>query len=176
MRPAEQVEQVRQLALEGRNACEIARLTGIPRSTLREWIHPRKLRVFMDSRYPGIIAEVLEAMRVVMPTSIASDQPHPRHNVVEWQEAIVDREPEAFVRGLLHSDGCRVMNRIVVNGKDYAYPRYFFSQVSKDIQDIFCRALDRLGIHYTFSRRGLDVSIARRESVARLDSFVGKKS
>ena len=42
--------------------------------------------------------------------------------------------------------------------------------------DIFCRALDRLGIHYTFSRRGLDVSIARRESVARLDSFVGKKS
>jgi len=96
--------------------------------------------------------------------------------LVAWQQAIVDREPEQFVRGLLHSDGCRVMNRVVVDGKDYAYPRYFFSQVSKDIQGIFCRGLDQLGIEYRFSSRGRDVSIARRESVSRLDSFVGKKS
>jgi hypothetical protein len=48
---------------------------------------------------------------------------------------------------------------------DYAYP-----------QGIFCRALEQLGIEYGFSRRGKDVSIARRESVARLDSFVGPKS
>jgi hypothetical protein len=159
----------------------------------------------MDSRYSNIIFVVAEAMRAVMPRNLASVYPHPRHNVVtiasyskawacllpqhgpgrkherkielaDWQQAIVDREPEQFVRGLLHSDGCRVMTRVVVNGKDYAYPRYFFSQVSKDIQAIFCSSLDRLGIHYTFSRRGLDVSIARRESVARLDSFVGKKA
>ena len=144
-------------------------------------------------------------MRAVMPTSVAKIQAKPPHNLVEinsysnawpclfpphgpvrkhertieltaWQQAIVDREPEAFVRGLLHSDGCRVMNRVVVNGKDYASPRYFFSQVSTDMQAIFCRALERLGIEYRFSSRGRDVSIARRESVARLDSFVGKKS
>ena len=48
--------------------------------------------------------------------------------------------------------------------------------MSKDIQEIFCRALEQLGIEYTFSSRGKDVSIARRESVARLDSFVGPKS
>ena len=47
MRPAEEVARVRELALEGRNACEIARLTGIPRSTLREWLHPR-----YTPRYP----------------------------------------------------------------------------------------------------------------------------
>jgi hypothetical protein len=256
MRPAEEVVRVRELALEGHNACEIARLTGIPRSTLREWLHPRytprypresscevcghpvhgydalpepeyayllgiylgdgtisrigkkrcfKLRVFMDSRYPGIIAEVVEAMRAVMPVSIATAQQHPRHNFVEirsysnawpclfpqygpglkhrrlielapWQEAIVDREPEQFIRGLIHSDGCRVMNRVVVNGKDYAYSRYFFTQVSKDIQELFCRSLRQLRIDYTFAGGGTDVSIARRESVARLDSFVGPKS
>jgi hypothetical protein len=68
------------------------------------------------------------------------------------------------------------MNRVCVNGTDYAYPRYLFTQVSKDIQHIFCQALDRLGIEYGFSRWGKDVSIARRESVARLDSFVGPKS
>jgi hypothetical protein len=97
--------------------------------------------------------------------------------LVPWQEAIVEREPEQFIRGLVHSDGCRVMNRVCVNGKDYAYPRYFFSQVSKDIQELFCRSLRQLGIDYTFSgRRGRENSIARRESVARLDSFVGRKS
>src|SRR5438094_4892676 len=47
MRPAEEVVRVRELALEGHNACEIARLTGIPRSTLREWLHPR-----YTPRYP----------------------------------------------------------------------------------------------------------------------------
>src|SRR5262249_39120003 len=147
-----------------------------------------KLRVFMDSRYPGIIREVAEAMTAVMPTSIAGILPHSRHNFVEirshsnawpclfpqygdgpkhrrkielapWQQALVDREPEAFVRGLIHSDGCRVMNRVVVDGKDYAYPRYFFTQVSKDIQELFCRSLRQLRIDYTFSSRGKDVSI-----------------
>ena len=68
------------------------------------------------------------------------------------------------------------MNRVCVDGTDYAYPRYFFTQVSKDIQGIFCVARDRLGVEYTFSSKGKDVSIARRESVARLDSFVGPKS
>jgi hypothetical protein len=164
-----------------------------------------KLRVFMDSRYPNVIAEVVAAMTAVVPTSRAGVQPNPRFNVVEihsysnawrclipqhgpgrkhtrkielapWQQTIVDREPEAFVRNLIHSDGCRVMNRVVVDGKDYAYPRYFFSQVSKDIQELFCRSLRQLRIDYTFSKRGLDVSIARRASVARLDSFVGPKS
>ena len=163
------------------------------------------LRVFMDSRYPKIIAEVADAMRSVMPGSLASVYPHPRHNyvviasyskswpcvipqhgagpkhkrtieLVSWHEAIVEREPEQFIRGLIHSDGCRVMNRVVVRGKDYAYPRYFFTQVSKDIQRLFCRACERLGIEYAFSGKGKDVSIHRRESVARLDAFVGPKS
>jgi hypothetical protein len=159
----------------------------------------------MDSRYPDIISEVVDAMRAVMPRNLASVYPHPRHRCVvitsyskswpcllpqhgpgpkhrrkielaAWQEAIVDREPEQFVRGLLHSDGCRVMNRVVVNGTDYAYPRYFFTQVSKDIQGLFCRSLERLGIEYSFASRGRQVSIARADSVARLDSFVGPKS
>jgi hypothetical protein len=55
-------------------------------------------------------------------------------DLAEWQQAIVNREPEQLVRGLIHSDRCRVINRVVVNGKEYAYPRYFFAQVSTDIQ------------------------------------------
>jgi hypothetical protein len=42
-----------------------------------------RLRIFMDSRYPGIIEEVAAAMREVMPTSVATIQPKPPHHLVE---------------------------------------------------------------------------------------------
>ena len=32
-----------------------------------------------------------------------------------WQQDLVDRDPRPLIRGLLHSDGCRVLNR--VNGR-----------------------------------------------------------
>ena len=87
-----------------------------------------------------------------------------------WQQGIVDRYTREFLRGLIHADGCRVLNR--VDGKDY--PRYFFDQVSDDIRRLFREACARLGIEYTWSR-WKTVSIARSESVAMLDQFVGPK-
>lgn len=118
-----------------------------------------RLRISCDLLYPGIIEECAQAMRAVMPTNRVGIQlllqrgclaevnsyskawpclfpqhgPGHKHErriaLAPWQEAIVDREPQKFLRGLLHSDGCRVYNH--VNGKDY--PRYFFAQVSDDI-------------------------------------------
>ena len=57
---------------------------------------------------------------------------------------IVDRYPGRLLRGLIHSDGCRVTNRIRHPKKTYTYPRYFFSNKSLDIQRIFCDACDQL--------------------------------
>src|SRR5579862_3390695 len=34
-----------------------------------------------------------------------------------WQQRIVEDEPQMFLRGLIHSDGCRILNR--VNGRAY---------------------------------------------------------
>ena len=73
-------------------------------------------------------------------------------------------------RGLLHSDGCRVLNW--VNGTPY--PRYHFSNVSADIRGIFGRACDQLGIEWRPNNRW-SLSVARRGSVALLDEFVGPK-
>jgi hypothetical protein len=96
---------------------------------------------------------------------------HERRIVLEpWQDEIVTATPQQFVRGLIHSDGCRVLNR--VSGK--AYPRYHFTQVSDDIRRLFCRSLRQLEIDYTWND-ARNVSIARRPSVARLDEFVGPK-
>jgi hypothetical protein len=159
-----------------------------------------RLDIALDSRYSALIAECAQAVQLLRPGNrvAVADQgergryvivrcyskawpclfpqhgPGPKHKrkitLEPWQERIVDAHPEQFIRGLIHSDGCRSLNR--VNGK--AYPRYFFSQVSDDIRGLFCRSLTQLGIHYTRNDHK-NVSIARAPSVARLDEFVGPK-
>ena len=51
-----------------------------------------------------------------------------RSNWSDWQRCIaLDRHPEQFLRGLIHSDGWRGINRVRgANGSPYAYPRYQF--------------------------------------------------
>ena len=58
--------------------------------------------------------------------------------------------------------------------KTYSYPRYFFSNRSRDIQGIFCDACDRLEIEWR-QDGPWNISIARRESVAIMDRHVGPK-
>jgi len=56
----------------------------------------------------------------------------------------------------------------------YEYPRYLFTNESKDILRLCGETLDQLGVAWRFSRRGV-ISVARHEAVARLDEFVGPK-
>jgi hypothetical protein len=99
--------------------------------------------------------------------------------LADWQRPIVAEHPEPLLRGLFHSDGCRVTNwteRAVAGGrKRYVYPRYFFSNKSEDIIGILTDALDLLDIGWRRPRRNL-VAVSRREAVAALDVFVGSKS
>ena len=80
-----------------------------------------------------------------------------------------------LIRGLIHSDGCRAINRVVVRGKAYSYPRYFFGNESPDILAIMGRALDSVGVAWRFNRRN-SISIARRDAVTTMDAHVGRKS
>ncbi len=99
---------------------------------------------------------------------------HERRIVLhDWQRGVVRRYPRQLLRGLLHSDGCRTVNRVW--GGRYAYARYFFTNRSEDILRIFEDACDAIGIHHRRSRPD-SVSIARRDGVAALDRFVGPKS
>jgi hypothetical protein len=94
------------------------------------------------------------------------------------QETIVAEFPGDFVRGLFHSDGYRGMNRVRRTLGDvdhwYEYPRYLFSNESKDILGLCGQALDRLEVEWRFARRNM-ISVAKKEAVARLDAFVGPK-
>ncbi|WP_236245554.1 helix-turn-helix domain containing protein [Streptomyces sp. CC210A] len=95
-----------------------------------------------------------------------------------WQQAVVDAHPWELVRGLVHSDGCRITNWTtrVVGGvtKRYEYPRYFFTNRSDDIRRLFTDTLDLLGVAWT-QAGACNVSVARRASVALMDAHVGAK-
>ncbi|KOV73364.1 hypothetical protein ADL00_04480 [Streptomyces sp. AS58] len=174
--------------------------------------HPRGghyLRVFCADAWPGLIQECRDAILRVRPgvrvhtvpkqgcvtvTSYWRHWPalfpqhgpgkkHERAIVLEpWQREIVDAFPWEFIRGLVHSDGCRVINWTTrpVGGerKRYEYPRYFFTNKSDDIRRLFTQALDRVGVEWSILRRGgepFNVSVARRASVGLMDAHVGSK-
>ena len=91
-----------------------------------------------------------------------------------WQQAIVAEHPWPLIRGLIHSDGCRAVNNVVVRGKRYSYLRYFLSNESRDILRIAADALNRVGVEWRYNRPN-SISIARREFVALMEQHVGPK-
>src|SRR5829696_3707741 len=96
-----------------------------------------------------------------------------------WQRELTQVHPGALVRGLIHSDGCRTINRFTTKlpsgrTQEYAYPRYFFSNESADIRAIFCEHAEVLGVRWSQSNRR-NISISDKKSVAILDEVVGPK-
>jgi hypothetical protein len=231
-RTQEEVAVVLQLSADGMNATEIARVTGLNRRTICDWIRgktpdreraalrckvcagrpqdlPRgpyayllglylgdghillhrkgvyRLRIYCADTYPALKDECELAILDVMGGKVGRlfrigceaissyskhwlclfppyghGMKHTRPIVLEdWQQDIVDRFPAPFLRGLIHSDGCRVLNR--VNGTPY--PRYHFSNASADIRALFGRACDQLGIEWR-PNNARNLSVAARAS------------
>jgi hypothetical protein len=125
------------------------------------------------------VASMAKAWRELLPQH-GPGRKHERAIVLApWQREIVERHLWQFMRGLIQSDGCRTTNRFktrLPSGRvaEYAYPRYFFSNLSADIRGLFCECCDRLGLRWTQSNPR-NISIAHRASVALLDEYVGAK-
>lgn len=166
-----------------------------------------RFQVTQDQRYSGLMGACDDAMSNVVPgarinvgfqqqvgcINVYSYWKHwpclfPQHGsgvkhtrriaLVPWQERIADKYADLLLRGLIHSDGYRGMNRIKrpVHGelKEYRYPRYQFTNESADIREIFCVACDRLAINWRQMNRKT-ISIARKHDVEKLDAIVGPK-
>jgi hypothetical protein len=137
------------------------------------------LEISLDRRYPGIVEECSAAIwRILQVRARASIRATPAISLTSWQQEVVDRFPGQFLRGLIHSDGSRVVNRFTINlpsgAREYAYVRYFLTNLSTDISGLFCATCDQLGIRWTRSSHK-NISIADRRSIELLDSFVGPK-
>ncbi len=162
-----------------------------------------RLEIACCEAYPRVVDEVEAAIAAVVPVSavgrrakpgaivVSSYSTHwpclfPQHGpgrkhersiVLEpWQRTIaLDEFPASFVRGLIHSDGWRGVNRSRgANGTVYEYSRYQFCNRSDDIQRLFVEACDRLGVQAKQMNRWT-VAVSTRADVARLDEFVGPK-
>ncbi|MFD5699933.1 helix-turn-helix domain-containing protein [Streptomyces lasiicapitis] len=167
------------------------------------------LRITCDNAWPGLMAECERVVRAVFPDGSTCrarkvgchdikiysshlwclfpqhgpGKKHERTIALEpWQQEIVDAHPWEFIRGLIHSDGCRITNWTtrMVGGerKRYEYPRYFFTNKSDDIRKLCTDTLDKVGVEWTTLARGsdpLNISIARKASVALMDTHVGPK-
>ena len=105
-----------------------------------------------------------------------SGMKHQREIVlVDWQRDILDHHPWRFLRGLIHSDGCRSLNPAIHPHKTYWYPRYSFSNRSGDIRHLFCEYCDVVGVEWRRMNRW-NISVARRKSVELMDRYIGPKS
>ena len=163
-----------------------------------------RLRVVLDARYPLILDRCAAAMtaisgrvtgraRKVGCFELYSNWKHwlcvfPQHGVGakhtrpilldEWQRELVSAFPAEFVRGLIHSDGCRAVNRVkrtwLGQTRQYSYPRYFFSNNSPEIRGLFLEACGAIGVEARHNNR-YSISVARRRSVAVLEALVGPK-
>ena len=158
------------------------------------------LRISCTSSWPGLIAQCETAMLAVLAKSVQRVQqtgcvnvqsysnhwpcllpqhgPGRKHerpiHLADWQQPIIDANPGRFLRGLFHSDGCRVTNKVQRGKKTYFYQRYMFSNESADIMALCQESLDRLGVGWRMCRRNM-LSVARKEGVAVLDEHVGPK-
>jgi hypothetical protein len=164
------------------------------------------LHIFNDSRYVDLNRRVMDLMRQVKPTSrphtrrvagctvmtvswkhwpclFPQHGPGRKHErtlkMADWQRNIVEQFPADFLRGLFHSDGCRVNNwatRMVAGQKKrYEYPRWQFVNESADIMRWCGETLDLLGIPWRQTTRRT-LSVSKREAVARVDALIGLKS
>ena len=163
-----------------------------------------RLRISLDMGWPGVTACCASALKALFPhnrvslyrpdavkrlvvASVYSNQllclfpqhgPGRKHGrrieLVPWQSQLVAGQTEDFLRGLIHSDGCRSLNTVSGSRVVYQYPRYTFSNRSDDIRRLFTDSCDRLGLEWR-QMNAWNISVARRASVARLDEFVGPK-
>jgi hypothetical protein len=148
-----------------------------------------QLVITLDALYPDIVEECRAAIVLtLLPATRPRGHPHPVHRSVRvtaeckdwpalfpqmgpgpkharpivlapWQREIVEAHPWPLPSGRV---------------AEYAYPRYFFSNLSADIRGLFCESCDQLGLRWRQSNPR-NISISDRTSVALLDENVGPK-
>jgi hypothetical protein len=154
----------------------------------------QEIRAAMEATFPGRSSRSSPSSRgesdVLAISHPAIARAFPQHGpgrkhlrpivLVDWQLELTRTHPESLIRGLIHSDGCRTINSFktkLPSGRvgEYSYVRYFFSNLSADIRNIFRDHCALLGVHVTQSNHR-NLTVCHRDSVAILERIVGPKA
>lgn len=159
----------------------------------------KKMRIFLDDKYPLIQQEVRENLQNIFENNKVSDcqkegckeifcyskkmeflfpqygkgKKHQRKiSLKRWQHDICCDFPKEFIKGLIHSDGSRYHG----DYKGERYDRYQFTNVSEDIRKIFRKYCKKIGVRTANAKGAKNVFINRPKDVGYLDTFIGFKA
>jgi hypothetical protein len=163
-----------------------------------------KLRIAQDSKYKEVIKEIQQNLELLFPynkigiykrkTNSVDICVHnndyllslfPQHSIgkkylreiklTDWQKEILDKHPESFIKGLIHSDGCFY----ITTQYNKTYERYGFANKSIDILNLIRKYLEKINIKYNYhlnkTTKIYRLSIARKEEVQKLKELIGTK-
>lgn len=137
----------------------------------------QRLRIFSGTAHPSIIEDQVKVLNVLFDNVVSNtkcnsvnmevikvhntklDVYFPQHglgkkhdrdiSLSQWQQEIVDKEPECFIKGLIDTDGSLFTRTYTKkNGEKTSTQNYQFTNKSKDILRMYTETLDKLGIKY----------------------------
>lgn len=155
------------------------------------------MRIVCDSKYPDISVRQKNALKALFPNNKVSiytpknrninivtmysnflPEMFPQHDegkkhdrdvsLHDWQQEIVNREPECFLIGFIDTDGCEYYHT------GTTLNMYMFTNKSTHIIDMYCNTLRRLGIEHTstYHKDGrTNVYVRKRSEVAKIDKI-----
>lgn len=98
--------------------------------------------------------------------------------LLQWQLDIIDEYPKDFISGLFYSDGSIYDHCQIINGKEYKYVHYSFSNKSLDIVQYLLRSLKQIGVEkdlYLHPRGHYIVQNFKKEQCKILAEFLPKR-
>jgi hypothetical protein len=132
-----------------------------------------RLTIALDMGWPGIMHECEGAMQAVLSANrVRLYQPDSRSRCVVaavHSNQLICLFPQ-------HGSGAKHLRPIELVGwqREVVHPRYNFTNASGDIRGLFTMTCDLLAIEWR-QMNARNISIARHDSVVRVDSFVGPK-
>lgn len=161
-----------------------------------------KLRIFLDSKYYNIVEESVKNLKLLFPNNkvnvhkelcnmyiitlysnllpklfpqFGKGLKHKR-NIILDKFQLENIDNIQLIKGLFHSDGSLYKAKIRIYEKFF----YNFTNMSKDIIDIYCKALNNIGIYYNLNQKKKNnvyqVNVYKKEYFTKLYFLIGAKN
>lgn len=153
-----------------------------------------KFRIFQDAKYKNLIDLCIKKLEFLFGTKVSivkkincaeivtyksnltvlfpQHGPGKKHlrliELADWQKEIVRKYPKEFIKGLIHSDGCRYLSNNIV--------KYELKNYSTDILGYFEWACGLINVDTRRHSNGKATILRNKKDVDIFETFIGPKS